>query len=71
MPKEKCWIGPIADKDDFHGPIADEFVDGVTQMGPWAIMNPYNHKKYGRGIGLGRGQRYRKQLDGRWLKVEG
>jgi hypothetical protein len=56
-------------------PIDDEFVDGATIYGPWACMHPDAHKVYGKGLGTGRGQKYRKVkvTDGslRWLKVAG
>ena len=31
--------------------------DGKTKMGPWAFMCKECHKKYGVGIGTGKGQR--------------
>lgn len=69
---EKYWTGSVGDEDDFGHPIRDEFIDGVTRMGPWANMSPYSWKVHGVGqLGTGRGQRYKKQDDGRWLKVEG
>jgi hypothetical protein len=72
MSKERYWMGTgIGPNDDFGKPIADEFVDGKTRMGPWAIMSPSSHRMQGLGLGLGKGQRYKKQQDGRWLKVEG
>ena len=39
-------------------PLKDHFVDGKTQMGPWAVMCLPCHKRRGTGLGLGRGQRY-------------
>jgi len=65
------WTGPVGDRDDFGSPISKEIIDGKTRMGPWALMSPVSYSKYGVGLGLGRGQRYKKQTDGRWLKVEG
>ena len=65
------WSGDPGEKDDFQFPIKDEFIDGKTQMGPWAIMTPATYRIHGCGLGLGSGQRYKKQADGRWLKVEG
>lgn len=32
-------------------------VDGATRMGPWAYMCVPCHETYGRGLGLGVGQR--------------
>jgi hypothetical protein len=61
--REVYWMGSIGEKDDFGQPIKDEFVDGKTKGGPWAIMNRASHRLSGVGLGLGRGQRYQKQAD--------
>jgi len=72
MTKGVYWIGHVGKRDDFDYPIFDEFIDGKTKMGPWGIMSPFSWKLYGVGeLGLGRGQRYVRQISGRWLKVEG
>lgn len=69
------WLSPVPDLDDFGNPIHDEFIDGATSVsvgGAWAIMTPFAWTVVGRGsLGLGKGQRYKKQEDGKWLKVEG
>lgn len=66
------WRSPVGTHDDFGRPIHDEFVDGKTKLGPWAMMSPESFAVYGTGrLGTGRGQRYKKQPDGKWLKVEG
>jgi hypothetical protein len=68
----KYWMGSrIGDRDDFDNPIKDQFIDGATRHGPWGIMSPYSHRVHGIGLGTGRGQRYKRQKDGQWLKVEG
>jgi len=70
----KFWIGSVGEFDDFGAPINDEFIDGRTTFGPWVIISPTSWERYGgtKGkFGLGYAQRYRRQLDGRWLKVEG
>jgi hypothetical protein len=66
-----CWIGTVPERDDFDDPITTTFIDGRTVMGPWAIMTPRTHKMRGVGLGTGRGQRYVKEADGTWYKVEG
>lgn len=72
MAKEVFWCGPAPAKCDISGrDITNEFIDGATTMGPWANMHPEAHQLYGRGLGTGKGQRYQKQADGRWKKVEG
>ena len=35
-----------------------EFVDGATRIGPWANMCMPCFKRVGKGLGVGRGQRY-------------
>lgn len=65
------WLSPVGDKDDFGREIDDTIIDGRTVMGPWALMTPSSHRHYGCGLGLGKGQKYEKQDDGKWLKVEG
>jgi len=66
------WHGTIPAGCDCCGiGIHSEFVDGATIHGPWANLHPTCHLRIGRGIGPGLGQRYRKQDDGRWMKVEG
>ena len=58
--------------DDFREPITTAFIDGRTKYGPWAIMTPLSWGQHGIGrLGTGFGQRYEKQADGQWLKVEG
>lgn len=69
--EDKFWMGSINDKDDFNNPIRNEFIDGRTQMGPWAIMSPESFRQHGVGVGQGKGQWYKKQSDGRWKKIKG
>ena len=74
MSAKKYWMSPLGDVDDFGVPYEDEMIDGKTHMGPWANMTPisWNHYTGTKGrLGLGLGQRYKKQADGKWLKVEG
>lgn len=69
---KKYWTGKPPTHCDITGiEIKDCFIDGRTQQGPWAHMSPEGHAAYGTGLGLGLGQKYRRQADGRWLKVEG
>lgn len=71
----KYWIGTLVPLDDFGVAIRDEFIDGVVfddGRTCWAIMAPGSWRLHGSPrLGQGWGQRYRKQADGRWLKVEG
>jgi hypothetical protein len=68
---EVYWKGSDPIKDDFDVRIIDTFVDGKTKQGPWAMMAPSSFQLYGVGLGLGKGQKYQKQGDGKWLKIEG
>ena len=68
---EREWVGPVPEKDDFGYTIGGVFIDGKLQRGPWAIMTPGNHRLHGVGLGTGRGQKYKKNPDGKWVKVEG
>jgi hypothetical protein len=49
-PGKKC--------DICHGSVGRVFIDGGTVMGPWACMCTRCHILYGRGLGIGRGQKY-------------
>ncbi len=72
MEQMRYWTGPLGDKDDFDDPYRDVMYDGKTKMGPWANMTAASWEKYGVGCtGTGFAQKYAKQPDGRWLKVEG
>jgi hypothetical protein len=73
LSKPRYWIGDVGPTDDYGMPVHDEFIDGVSAMsGKWAIMNPHTWRLHGVGkLGTGYGQRYKKQADGKWLKVEG
>jgi hypothetical protein len=69
---EKYWMGPAPEKCDLCStPITKVFIDGATSHGPWGNMCPTCHAFDGRGLGVGRGQKYQKQADGRWQKVGG
>lgn len=68
----RYWTGSIRQKDDFGLSVGDTFIDGKTIHGPWAIMTPSSWRSHGVGrLGTGYGQKYKKQSDGRWLKIEG
>lgn len=69
---QKYWMGSVPRIDDFHQEIKDIFIDGKTTQGPWAFMTPESWEKEGVGkLGLGLGQKYQKQENGKWLKIEG
>ena len=70
--KAKYWLGKVGKKDDFGDTISDEIIDGKTKDGPWGLMTPKSWKKNGVGkFGTGFGQKYKKQDNNKWLKIEG
>lgn len=70
--KKSYWLSPVGAADDFGSPIDTVIIDGKTRMGPWALMTPDSFEKFGTGkLGTGYGQKYEKQEDGKWLKIEG
>ena len=69
---KRYWRGEVPRLDNMGVPIKDEFIDGKSWLGPWGLFVPESWSKVGVGrLGTGLGQRYRKQADGKWLKVEG
>lgn len=73
MPRTVYWTGTLPNHCEVSGmKIKDSFVDGrVPGMSCWGIMHPTYFKNNGGKLGQGFGQLYKKQSDGRWLKVEG
>ena len=59
----------IRQRSDLSQPLATKFfVDGKTQMGPWAIMCDAHFERYGVGLGTGLGQKYDAKT---YEKIEG
>lgn len=63
-------------KDDFGVEFTNKegeiVYDAKTLMGPWATMSETSFKKYGNGrLGIGFGQKYRRNDAGELHKVEG
>lgn len=72
----KYWNGSKPSKCQIcERSITDRFVDGKTQIGPWAIMCMQCSASHGVGIGTGKGQLYvlveEGEDRGKWLKIEG
>lgn len=71
------WLAAVPEVDNFGHTITDEFIDGQcdpqgSYRGTWAIFSPYSWNRYGCGqFGTGYGQRYVRQDDGHFMKVEG
>ena len=79
--KEKLvtiWLGKVPESCDIcHVDLipayteGGTFIDGATKFGRWAFMCPTCHNWHGVGLGTGRGQKYQRQPDGKWIKTEG
>jgi hypothetical protein len=78
MTKEAVyWLSPLGGYDDFGQPYTltkgGIMYDAKTSKGPWANMTHeswLNHRATEK-LGTGFGQKYERQADGRWLKIEG
>ena len=69
---EKYWLSDPPDKCDVGGEaITTTFIDGKSKFGPWGFMCPICFALDGIGLGVGRGQKYELQDNGKWLKTEG
>lgn len=68
---KQWWTSRVGGFDDFDFPITNIIIDGKTTQRPWAIMTPESHAKLGCGLGIGKGQKYELQEDGKWLLTEG
>ena len=66
------WLGKLGPVDDFGGAYKDIMIEGKTIHGTWAIMTDCSWRVMGCGrFGIGLGQKYQKQTDGRWLRIGG
>ena len=75
LPKKaqpKKWNGSPPTKCDIcKKPTKDYFADARTKMGPWGILCLQCLKDHGVGIGTGKGQTYRKDENGDFIKIGG
>ena len=66
------WLGPYPTRCEVSGArIEAVFYDAKIPGGGWAIVVPAIFETLGCRTGVGHGQRYEKQEDGRWLKTAG
>jgi hypothetical protein len=71
-PKPRYWLGSTPTQCQVcTGDYQGKMVDGALHTGQWALMCGQCHRNMGRGLGMGRGQKYTRQADGRWLKTGG
>lgn len=69
---KRYWTGDIDNCNICKLPITTHFIDGrLTGYTTWAIMCPKCFEDYGAGLGTGRGQLYKKQPDGKYMKIKG
>ena len=66
----KKWMGDVGRCEFCEVDLNEEeyFIDGATSLGPWAMMCETCHIRYGRGLGMGKGQKY---LTSTREKIEG
>lgn len=64
------WHVPVGKCDLCDTPLHDVMYDSNTRHG-WGNVCGECFENYGQGLGTGRGQRYEKQTNGRWLKTDG
>jgi hypothetical protein len=65
------WIGNPPEQCDLCGAgLEDVFYDAKTHGGPWGFLCVRCFKAHGIGLGMGRGQKYRRN-GSRYEKVAG
>jgi hypothetical protein len=71
MTKEPTyWYGSLPDKDDFGVPYQNIMIDDNIMIDSVIIRGYWSETSW-QIFGTGNGQKYEKQPDGRWLKIEG
>ena len=66
---KKIWMGST--KCDICGEeLTKTLIDGRTSNGSWAVMCSKCHKIHGVGLGTGKGQKYVRDTEGDFVKVE-
>ena len=78
MGYQPFWMGTVPPKCDFClTQITTKFIDGAVPRqlhrlyGSWAYVCPSCFSNEGMTLGIGRGQEYTRQADGRFLKTGG
>ena len=70
-PKTVYYANPPSRCDLCQVVIDSIFFDCKTRMGPWGNICRGCFQSNGIGLGIGKGQRYEKQADGKFLKTAG
>ena len=72
VPEYCCYSDFSKDFSKNHKRITDSFVDGrLPNNSVWGIYHPTTFYQLGGVLGLGKGQLYQKQENGRWRKIRG
>ena len=70
--KQIYWASAVTKNCQACGRVLHSaFYDARLKDGVWGIVCDPCFQIRGVGLGVGRGQRYTKQADGRWLKTGG
>lgn len=72
----RYYSAEISKADDFQipytGKTGEVVYDAKTRSGPWATMKQESWEKHGSGrLGTGHGQKYVRNEQGQFIKVEG
>lgn len=70
MDRKQTYFGDVEKCDICSKKLRTTMIDGASRFG-WANMCKVCHARYGSGLGTGKGQLYKRQVDGSWLKVMG
>lgn len=66
------WCGDLQDECNIcQGSFGSVMFDARTRSGQWGNLCQKCFRRFGNGLGTGKGQQYAKQNDGRWLKKGG
>lgn len=70
--KPAYWVGVITHCNLCEGALGSVMYDAREKWsGRWGNFCHSCFQAVGSGLGTGKGQKYAKQADGKWLKVEG
>lgn len=70
-PRAVYWLGEGRVCEYCKRGLVETLIDARVRDGGWMVLDADCHASIGMGFGVGRAQRYQRQADDRWLKVEG
>lgn len=65
------WTSPLHSCDICHNEFKSVMYDAKISSGPWGNLCQSCFDEFDCSLGLGRGQKYELQPNGRWLLTEG